>query len=46
MSLLNCVRRWKSDAYSIPPNEIMRIDSDTMKCPKYGAGVFIPKKRS
>jgi hypothetical protein len=31
--------------YSIPPNEIMRIDFDTMKCPKCGA-VFAPKKRT
>ena len=31
--------------YSIPPNEIMRIDFDTIKCPKCGA-VFAPKKKS
>jgi len=31
--------------YSIPPDEIRRIDFDTMKCPKCGAA-FIPKKRS
>jgi len=31
-------------SYSIPPNEIMRIDFERMKCPKCGA-VFDPKTK-
>jgi ribosomal protein S27AE len=31
--------------HSFPPSEILRIDFDTMKCPKCGA-VFTPKKRA
>jgi len=31
--------------YSIPPNEILGIDFDTVKCPKCGE-VFTLKKRS
>ncbi|HTT23623.1 MAG TPA: hypothetical protein VMG82_32140 [Candidatus Sulfotelmatobacter sp.] len=30
--------------HTFPPNEIMRIDFDTMRCPKSGA-VFTPKKK-
>jgi predicted RNA-binding Zn-ribbon protein involved in translation (DUF1610 family) len=31
--------------YSVSPAEILRIDSERMKCPKCGA-VFTPKKTS